>query len=476
MSTPLYGGWRRARSIGFAGLDGRQTALLAVSVIGPLMIALTRGWATGLVLVPVGVVGAIAAFATVRGVWIVDLALAWVRYSIGQARGQTQYRTGLWASWPRRADLPGVLAPTELLEAVEPGRGPVAVVWNKRSGRMSATYLLSPGGALLADQAQVSAHVSAWGELLASLADDTAITHAAATIELQPEVGTRLADHVASRTDPSAPALARKVIDQVVQSSPATTTRISARLTLTVNPMVTSAKNVPEGVIETLRSLGGLSLTAAGVDVLRRASAQDLVRTVRCAFDPSADQVIDPATWAQVEWSDAGPVAAQETWSHYLHDGVYSTTYCLVEAPRQKVYHNVLMPLLGPGQYPRRITILYRTLSRAEAGRVLAREKEAANARSRYQSMSGKDPSARDEADAERAHQAAFEEAHGAGMVEFSVFVTTSARDLDQLAQARREVEQAASQARLRLRPCWGGQAAAYATALGVAGIYPPEM
>ncbi|MEU5858897.1 SCO6880 family protein [Nocardiopsis dassonvillei] len=472
----MYGGWRRRRSVGFAGLDGRQSILLVMSLVVPLFAALVLGWALALWLVPFAVLTAIGAVVSVRGVWVVDLALALARYSLGRARGQSQYRAQLWAPWPRRGDLPGVLAPTHLLQADEAGRGPVGVVWNKQSGRMSATYLLSPGGALLADQEQVSARVAGWGETLAALADDTAITHASVTIDLQPEVGTQLTDHVQARTAPTAPPLARQVVQEVVAAAPVTTTRIRARMTLTINPMATRARDIPGGVAETLRSLGGLSLTAAGVDVLRRASADDLVRIVRTAFDPAAEQVIDPDAWAQTDWADAGPVSAQEEVSYYAHDGMYSATWCLVEAPRQQVRHDVLMPLLAPGYFPRRVSILYRTLSRGEAGRLLAREKDAANARTYYQQKTGRDPSARDDADAARAHQAAYEEAQGAGLVEFSIFVTTTVRTLEQLVEASREVEQAASQSRLRLRPCWGGQAAAFATGLGVAGLYPPEV
>ncbi|MEY9210582.1 hypothetical protein NI17_024165 (plasmid) [Thermobifida halotolerans] len=476
MSTPLYGGWRRVRSLGIAGLDGRQTLLLVLAVAVPLIAALLRGLTFALWLLPAAAVVAAAAVTTVRGVWAVDLALAWMRFTAARLRGQTAYRAQLWAPYPRKWDLPGVLAPTRLLDLHDPGRGRVGVVWNQRGGLMSATYLLSPTGALLADQATVNYQVRAWGQVLASLADDTAVSHAAVTVELTPALSSHLPQHVAGRTDPAAPGLARQIMDEVVAAAPATTTRIRARLTLSVDTTKTPARDVDGAVAETLRSLGGLSLSAAGVDVLARASADDLAQIVRTGFDPASDQVASPERWAELQWPDAGPVAAQEEWGYYVHDGAYSITWCLVEAPRQYVTHDVLLPLLLPSPYPQRLTVLYRTLSREEAGSVLKREQDAASARRVYQYKTGRDPSARDEADAARAEQAAAEEAQGAGLCEFSLFITTTAGSLEELEEARRHVEQAASQSRLRIRPCWGGQAAAFAVGLGVAGLYPPDL
>ncbi|MFE3455899.1 SCO6880 family protein [Nocardiopsis aegyptia] len=473
MSTPLYGGWRRSRSLGIGNLNGRQTVMLAVAVAVPLMVATLTDLTTTLAVVPAALLLALGAILVVRGVWVVDLALAAAGFYLARMRGQTSYRAQMWAPYPRVWDLPGVLAPTELLELYQPGVGDAGIVWNQRTGAMTATYLLSPTGALLADHQTVTHQVGAWGSTLATLANDTSLSHATVTIDLTPALGTQLPAHVAERTDPTSPQLARQVMNEVVQAAPSGTTHIRARLSLTTR---NRTRQVDEAVVETLRSLGALSLHAAGVDVLRRASADDLAKIVRSAFDPSTEQDHYSSDWSELSWHEVGPVAAEEEWGHYVHDGAYSTTWCLVEPPRQQVPHHVLLPLLLPGPYPVRLSIQYRTLSREEAGSVLKREQDAATARRIYQHRTGRDPSARDEADDARANQAAAEEAQGAGLVQFSVFVTTTAPTLEQLHDAKRHVEQAVSEARLRMRPCWGGQSAAFATNLGVAGLYPPDL
>lgn len=476
MSAPLYGGWRRVRALGVGALDGRQTMLLGLSLMVPLLAALTLGVRVGLWLLPLALVTAIASAWTRRGVWIVDLVLAWLRFAAARSRGQTHYRGQLWAEHPRRRDLPGVLARTRLLDLNDPGRGQAGVVWNQGNGLMSATLLLSPTGALLADQDAVTYKVAAWGNQLAALADNRAIAHAAVTVEMVPALGTDLAEHVAERTDPTSPQVARTIMDEVVAAAPSTTTRINARMTLSVDVNKTSARDVDSGVTETLRALGSLSLNAAGVDVLRRASATDLVRVVRSAFDPRSGQVTDPDQWHQVPWDGAGPVAAQEEWGYYVHDGSYSMSFCLVAAPRQYVTHDVLLDLLIPGSYTQRLTLLYRTLSREQAGAVLKREQDAASARRIYDQKTGRDPSARNEDDAARTQRAAAEEAQGAGLTEFSLFITVTTDTYEELEAARDHVEQAASKSRLLVRPCWGGQAAAFAVGLGVAGLYPPDL
>lgn len=471
-----YGGWRRSRSLGVAGLDSRQTVMVVGAVMIPLGIASLLGLGYGLWLVPPALV--VIALAVLRrdGVLVMDLAVANTRWRWAEWRGRTHYRGHIFTEHPKTGDLPGALAPTQLLEAEEPGRGTVGVVWNTATGKMSATLLLSPAGALLADAATVNRQVASWGALLASLSDNPAIVHAAVTIELQPESGAQLGDHVTGRLDPSAPPLARQVLTELVQIAPQGSSRVSARLTLTVDPVISAARprSIPDAVAEVIRSLGGLSVASAGADVLRRATGTDLIKIVRSAYDPDV-AASSRFNWEQLTWSDAGPVSAHEAWDHYRHDGGYSLSWALLEAPRQKVSHDVLLPLLSPGRWPRRVTLAYRTLSREAAGAVLEREVNAAAAAAEYRRRTKRDSNARDRADAERAAQAAAEEAAGAGLVQFSLYVTTTVADSRDLIEARREVEQAAGNSRLKLRLARGGQAALFAAGLPC-GVYPPDL
>lgn len=472
-----YGGWRRSRSIGLGSMDTRQTIMVTGAIFVPVLAAFFVGMKAGLLVAIPGALAVILAMVRRNGVLVMDMVAARVRWQLADLRQQTLYQGQVFAELPEVLDLPGVLAPTKLLAVEEPGRasGPVGVVWNQRTGLMSVTLLLSPAGALLADHETVQRQVAYWGLLLAGLANDPAIVHMAVTIELLPESGSQLADHVAHRMDPKAPDLARRVLSQMVNAAPQGSAQVHARLTLTVDPRHGASKprSVAEAAAEAIRALGGLPVTPAGADILRRATAADLIRIVRRAYDPSAG-TFSTAEWDKLTWADAGPVTADDRLDHYRHDGAYSISWALLEAPRQQVPHDVLLRLLSPGRYPRRVTLVYRTLSRDQAGALLERESNAAAAREEYRRRTKRDPTQREKADAERAITAARQEARGSGLTQFSLYVTATVTDPEDLAQARREVEQAAGSSLLKLRVAYGGQAACFATGLPC-GINPVD-
>jgi hypothetical protein len=451
-----YGGWRRSRSLGVGNLDGRQTAVVLTSVVVPLLVFSIAGVLPGLVLGAVGLVAVPTVLIKRDGVLVTDLLMAWVGWQRARMRGETSYRGAVFQPYPRALDLPGVLAPTTLMDVEDPGRGRVGLVWNQASGWMSATMLLSPAGAILADQATIERQVASWGDLLAMMADDGGIQFAAATIELQPESGTQLGEHVAGRIDPTAPQLAKDVMNQLLVTAPSRSARVSARLTITCDPGRMGSRSPIEGAVEVIRSLSALPVSSAGADVLRRATAGDLAGIVRRAFDPAAADA-SPEQYAAMSWPDAGPIATEEERDWYEHEGCYSINYVLLEAPLKRVPHDVLL------------------LSRDESGALLEREVNASAAREEYRRRTKRDATHRDKADADRAGRAAAEEAAGAGLVQFSIFVTTTVRDVKQIPEARSEVEKAARRARLKLRVARYGQAGVFAAGLPC-GIYPPAF
>ena len=93
--------------------------------------------------------------------------------------------------------------------------------------------------------------------------------------------------------------------------------------------------------------------------------------------------------------------------------------------------------------------------------------------RSLVRAKQGRDESARDHIDRQRAQQAAREEAVGAGVVRLSMYVTTTVTDPAQLPAAVADVEaRARQQSKLRLRRLYGAQAAGFAATLP-AGVHP---
>ena len=68
------------------------------------------------------------------------------------------------------------------------------------------------------------------------------------------------------------------------------------------------------------------------------------------------------------------------------------------------------------------------------------------------------------------------EEAAGAGLVQFGMLVTATVMDRNKAADARAAIDNLAASARLRLRPVYGSQDAAFAAALPLGLVLPKHI
>jgi len=258
-------------------------------------------------------------------------------------------------------------------------------------------------------------------------------------------------------------------------------------------------------VAEVTRWLPGLeaSLAATGVAVLGRASTEWIIGRLRVAYDPASRgdvaRVLDhhgtyPARHAVpgfpgaagfggadelLVWRDAGPLRASENWDRWWHDSGVSVSWALAEAPRQAVMSRVLIPLLAPGAFPRRVTLFYEPYPAEAAAAEVEREISNNSVRSAFARRTRRDETQRERDDQARALQAAREEAEGAGVGKFTFYITTTiaadTADDALLGAAAADVEQRAGQSKLRLRRLRGAQSAGFAAALGL-GINPVEL
>jgi hypothetical protein len=277
------------------------------------------------------------------------------------------------------------------------------------------------------------------------------------------------------------------VLSQLVDVSPAAAADVETRVSITFDPAHSPARprNLDESVAEIGRTLPGLvdALGSCGLTVLGRATAADLVATVRAAYDPAARgdvaRLVDARNTTTagglLDWDTSGPVAADEEYDRYRHDSGWSVSWAWHEAPRANVHADVLSRLLAPGPYPKRVSLVYRPFSAGEAARVTEREVNAAAFRDALRAAQKRDENARDRADKERALRAAREEAAGAGVGLMSMFVTVTVLDEDELGRAVADIESRAEVAKIRLRRLWASQAAGFATTLPC-GLCPPQL
>lgn len=465
------------------GLDTAGTFVALGALLLVVIAGAVRPGILPYLAVPVLLMGGLALL-RVGGTPLGAMLLARVRWLWGAWRGHTRYRAGVVVDHPRAFQLPGVLAPLTLLSAEDGYGGRYGIVWDRRSGLLTATLRVIPSSTWLADQSQVDAWVACWGNWLASLGHQQAVRWVSVTVDTAPEPGSTLADSVIAAADPASPEPARRILAELVATAPAAAADVDTRVSVTFDPKAsaTSPKDLLDAVAELGRILEMLAsrLGACGVTVLGRATAAEIAGSVRTAFDPHArgevNRLLSQANAADIlTWADAGPVAAAEFTDRYEHDGGVSVSWAWHEPPRQSVPSSVLARLVAPGPFAKRVTLQYRVLPAAQATKVLELEVNAAAFRSAFRRKTGRDETARDAYDAARARQAAAEEAMGAGVSLVALYATVTVTDEAELRRAVVNTEAAAESSKIRLRRLWGGQATGFATTLPC-GICPPDL
>ncbi|MEU6059081.1 PrgI family protein [Streptomyces sp. NPDC047097] len=465
----LVGGFRARRSYGLGGLSKRATIIGALIVLAEGLIGTQVPWSL-LVTLPVTAVAFVLAASRRHGMPALSYywaKFAWKRATRFQA---TSYRR-LLLPFPYVLDLPGVGASSTLIAAHDPTTGKkVGVVHDRSTGWMTISTLLAPGGSLMAPTGAVQSGLRTWSSVLDAMSADDQVKGAKVTIQITPGAGEALGDDVRARRDPKAPRLAKQIADELVRTTPHATASVASWMSVTVDPAASPnpPSDLPEQVAEALRVVDGLDLAGTGTDIERRATDVDLRRIVRSAYDPEVFHARD-RDFEQLQWGECGPVAADDTWEEYAHDGGISISQVLQEMPRHAIPYSVLLPLLAPGRFQRRITLAYRVLDPYEGEAVL--EREISHAYNRAQAtaeMKGR-PTYAQRADAQRAESAAEQVAGGSQVVDWTLMVTVTARSAAELSAARAELDRAVKSMRsIRLRPAYGAQGAVFAAGLPI--------
>ncbi|GAA0949037.1 SCO6880 family protein [Virgisporangium aurantiacum] len=469
-----YGGWRRARAMGLFGLGFAQTLIVLAALTAALITAAVSITATAIV-GPVAAAIVLGNVARWDGVSLGQAIVHRARWLAGAGRGHTTFRGGVMAPPEHAWDLPGVLAPTALLDTPA-GYG---VVWNRRLGTMTVTLRCAAQSTWLADPDAANAWVANWGGWLAGLGHVPTVRWTTVTVDTAPDAGTRLTDYITHRLAPGGPTAALRILKHLVATAPQAAADVQTTVSITFDPNASPAK--PKSTVDRLaeidRALPGLetSLSACGLTVLGRATATDLAAMVRQAFDPDIRGDLNLAGSDLMDWDNAGPVAAEEFPDRYQHENATSVSWAWHEAPRQPVAHHILARLLAPGEHPKRVSLIYRPLTAGQAAAEVERQVNAAQFRSAYRRARRLDPTARDVADIEQAAAAAREEALGAGLGLISLWVTATVTDPALLDRAVADIESRADACKVRLRRLWRSQAAGFATTLPC-GVCPPVL
>lgn len=488
VAARTYGNWRRPGTPGLGGLGTLGTALLLAGLIAVIAALALAGLLAALGVA--AVLGGLLALLVVRdrhhrtGLQRLTARLGWFRARRG---GAVLYRSGPLGRTPDGTfALPGLAAASELSEWPDGAGRPFALLVHPATRHATVVLRAEPEGASLVDSEQVDVWVARWGAWLASLGREPGLVAASVTVESAPDLGIGLRREVREHLDLRAPAAAAAMLHEVLETYPAGTAVVTAYLALTFSTAgrgATRRRGARDLAADLRGRLPGLvsGLAATGAAAVRPLSARELCEVVRVAYDPDAAAALEEAAAAgedpRLRWSDVGPSAAQAGWGCYRHDGALSITWSMSEAPRGEVFSSVLSDLLAP--HPeidrKRVTLLYRPLDAARAARLVEQDKRTADFRAAGSSR----PTSRVLLDQRAAALTAEEEARGAGLVGFAMLVTATVTGTDDdedgrtaLDAVRSAVEDLAATARVLLRPVYGSQDTAFATALPL-GLIP---
>ncbi|MFG3253213.1 SCO6880 family protein [Streptomyces sp. NPDC048172] len=480
LAPRTYGNFRKPRTSGLRGLSLGTTLLLFAGLVAVVLTTLASLWAALCLALVLAVVVAPLALKDRHGRTVMQrgaVRLAWWRTT---SAGNHEYRSGpMGRSGHGTSELPGLAAGSKLTEAQDGYSRPFALITIPSTGHHTVVIACEPDGAALVEERQVDSWVAHWGQWLSALGSEPDLVAASVTVETAPDTGVRLQQEIDANSAPDSPGLATAMLREVLATYPAGSAQIATRIALTYSGAARagtprrSAEDMALHIGTRLPGLtAGLSMTGAGAAVPM--TATELTEAVRLAYDPTVAPLVEEARatgGTGLTWSQAGPMAAREAWDHYRHDGAFSMTWAMTEAPQGEVFSNVLTALAQPSPdiARKRVTLLYRPHTRAEAARVVQQDYKNALF-SAQQSQIGH---ARDDAEVIAARRTTEEQAHGHGVIRFGMLVTATVNSAAELPEAAAAVDNLAPAARIAVRPVYGSQAAAFAAALPLGLVLP---
>ncbi|HET7689789.1 MAG TPA: SCO6880 family protein [Nocardioidaceae bacterium] len=444
------------------GLSARQ----AVPVIGGVLI-LAASLQSPLP-AAVGLVGPIMGTAVAFGRWqgaplsetLIPGTRLWLARLVGRHR---------WMRPPLLGDntsgaLPRPLRGLELLEQTE---ADTAVVRDRRAGTVTAVLRVRGHGFPLSSRAEQDALLAAWSAALSPFARERSPISAVTWQEWAHPVGAD--DHrsfltstgVHERSGETAASDYLALIDQQAPQTVAHDILVSVtvdqrrvRVRRGGGGRLDAALDALEGELRLFAS----RLDAAGLSVSGPLSPVEVSTAVRVRSDPSRSRQVATlsrslaaaARRGALEW---GPMLVETSRTQVLVDGTFHRSFRIAGWPQLPVAADWMSDLLTTTPAVRTVTVVMEPVPMGRAARAADREVMAREADADMKTQKGFRVNARERkrlADVE-ARERELSEGHA----EFSFvgIVDVTATDLDQLDDACADVEQAAAQSLLDLRP-----------------------
>ena len=459
--TGLGGYSMKATIVGGAG----AMAFLLFQLIGLTYIGLT-------VILPVTAVLIVLVNVTISGRSIGQILQMTAQDLSRNFKGENIYVSGPSSKIPGgQCRLPGGLARTELLTGVDAVGRDFGLIYDRP--RREATVLLDCqfSGQTAVTQEERNQMTANWGAWLSGLSMSGDVIAAVAVVSTRPGTGQLIAKEVQSTVQSDAPWIAQQVMEEATEFLSKGVPEVDAHIALTFSVSVTDSEDT--SFIDLLSTrLPALyeDLSWAGV----QASPMDqaaIVARAHTFFNPASEPDFEELEVNGVEhgltWLDAGPLHARTLRDRYVHDGVSSVTWEMADAPRSTFQDTLLGPLLVPYARVRRkrVAVVYRPFDAGVgAAKVEAEHRDALVAAN----SSKKVRAAAAEGRVEHTDNARRSHAKGAQLGRYSLFVTATIGDDEQLRRVTHDVERLGAQANIRLRSMKRQQDAGFVVSAGL--------
>ncbi|MEV0768514.1 SCO6880 family protein [Nocardia salmonicida] len=477
MTARMYGRWERPRSAGMFGLTWGVSLLglgLIITVMVGFMLTRSLGVAGALLVGSAVVFVPLAVTRNGRTGW--ELLLLRVQFARARSRGELIYRSGRFSRLPGLAKLPGLLADSRLTEYETPGGKRFAMLHIRRTDHSTVIVRVIPRGKELVDQAQIDSWVDGFGHFLASQSRGGEVVAVTAVLDNTVETRLKQTREVTRLVRGNAPEFAKAVMREAAADSGGVGVRIEARIAITYRAIGKGRRDQAEQAREIGQRLQSVlsQLARAGLPATPL-QAWEVLGLVRSRYDLASQRDVEAAGPKIVQsqsWDSVGPLAHQDRWDHYLHDGARSITWEMDGAPRGAVMETVLEELLRPRpDVPRkRVAIVYRLHSAAEATSLVDSDfRDALAAEQTERGISSASARIR----VGNTQAAREEQARGAGLTRFGLLVTVTDHLDGDLPGIEASIKGMAAASRLTVRRCYGYQAAGFAASLGIGLILP---
>ena len=475
--NPTYGNWSKPTQPGLWRLGLPGTALLFVGLLitilagmASIWLALTSFTLTIIFLLPIIVVDKWGrnGYAMIKEEWT---------WFLHKRSGRNIYQTGPLATAPIiGCELPGVSAQISCGEAVDGLNREFAILHHNATGNTTVVIACEPQGLGLIDDEDINQQVALWGKWLADLQDEEALEGMSVTFNTTPDTGVSLKNSVKSRIDETAPEFSLRVMGEIADNFPVGSANSVCLLALTwSNKLLGRKRTLNETVADIAASLPELtnSLETTGAGPCQPLNRLEITRFIRKCFNPETASDLEENE-TELEWSQAGPSQAVEEKDYYLHDDGVSVSWFMGHPPKGMVHSNVLTNIFAPHKdvTTKRVTLLFRPFTSAEAARLA--DSQVLNTTHAVNQQ--KNEKARSWRKVEQAAQTASEQASGAGLIRFSMIVTVTTNNTENLDRVTSIVEHSGTASKIRLRKAYRCQATTFVAGLPLGLVLPTHV